>query len=587
MGITSYFVSGLAAGSVIDDAGRENAADSDTASGGIQGGDRLPFPRTAAEFTKRIVPADFSHSPGTPERYGAMGDGVVDDTWAIQSCIDCNVKIRLAAGKRYAVTSVSFAPDISYDVDFNGASLIGIASSPQKCILFLPTSYSKFKNIQTCTVNAATIPNRNYACSIQVSNGAGLCQWNMFDGVLLTSAVRGMVYGALPGEPPASGLISENSFYGWRSIGVENPFYSNATEGFAHFSEPIFYSGHERWTLPPNFVTARALEIVAGAVYAQGGELEIPSSASGYAADLQQATLVGMYMEMANPIRITGDGVQITGGTFYNLSSKVPGFTIANGVTGSMVLNGVRLQRQAGVGVYSNAPMIDASRAGIFEVVLANTMSKEWRWSLMGADIRLVITTPGNGTVARYRNHRMQMTAGDPHVYMINSQPTESILGRNGFDHLGYTTDGWTLTNHYGAGTTMGVTTDAGPPGYNASQITLHATGNAQATFGDPSSRASLQKTAVRVRPGELYWISAMCSNSAGSGGSVIVDFYDSIGAAVQTLRVADSGSIPSGSWTQVEAPVAVPAKAAYACPGVFGNVASISITDLRMSRAS
>jgi hypothetical protein len=78
-----------------------------------------------------------------------------------------------------------------------------------------------------------------------------------------------------------------------------------------------------------------------------------------------------------------------------------------------------------------------------------------------------------------------------------------------------------------------------------------------------------------------------MCSNSAGSGGSVIVDFYDSIGAAVQTLRVADSGSIPSGSWTQVEAPVAVPAKAAYACPGVFGNVASISITDLRMSRAS
>ncbi len=544
-------------------------------------------PQTERELAARVMPTDYTYPAGTPERYGALGDGIANDTAALQSCINGNLQIRFTPGKRYAVTSVSFAPGISYDVDFNGASVVGVATTPQSCIIHLPTSYSKFKNLQTSTMNGSIVPNKNYDCSILMGNGSGLCQWNMFEGIFLTSAVRGMVYGALPGRPAATGLISENSFYGWRTLGVENPFYSNAVEGFSHFSEPIFYSGHENWTLPPNYDTARALEIAAGALFAQGGELEIPSSASGFAAELRQATLVGMYIEVANPIHVTGDNVQIIGGTLYNLSSKVAGVVIAPGVVGSLQLNGVRLQRQPGVGAYSNLPMIDATRAGALEIVLANSVSAEWRWSLLGADIRLVTTTTGNGTVVRYQAHRMQMTAGDPNVYVINSQPTDSILDGTDFDRLGYTTKGWNLSNFYGAGTTMTATTLVGPKGYNANQITLHATGNAQATYGNPANVAALQATALRVRPGELYWISAMCKNSVGSGGCLVVDFYNIDGLHVSRSRVADSGSIPTGAWNFLEAPVAVPAEAAYACPGVYANNSDVQVTDLRMRRAS
>src|SRR5580693_3509868 len=48
------------------------------------------YPRTSAEISARVTPANFAYPPGNPRRYGAVGDGVADDTAALIACVTCN-----------------------------------------------------------------------------------------------------------------------------------------------------------------------------------------------------------------------------------------------------------------------------------------------------------------------------------------------------------------------------------------------------------------------------------------------------------------------------------------------------------------
>lgn len=63
----------------------------------------------------------------TPEAYGAVGDGVVDDTSAVQSAIDNGRYVLFGAGKIYRIDGILRIPKDTY-IDLNGSTVIGYAS---------------------------------------------------------------------------------------------------------------------------------------------------------------------------------------------------------------------------------------------------------------------------------------------------------------------------------------------------------------------------------------------------------------------------------------------------------------------------
>jgi hypothetical protein len=286
-----------------------------------------------------------------------------------------------------------------------------------------------------------------------------------------------------------------------------------------------------------------------------------------------------MNWETAPPVNIIGDGVKLVGGNWLNTQSTTSAIVIASGVTGALNIEGTLLQREAGAGAFGGVAMINATAAAsTFTTILSNTSSKEWPWTLTGGTIRLV-----TGGISRYKNHRMNITSTDPNTYTLNT-PIDSMLPDGTLDRLGYTTGltGWSLFTS-ASGTTMTQSTNAGPPGYNAFQIHLHATGQAIA--------AGFGGAAIQVHPGELFWVSAFAFIDAGSTGTTQfgVEIATVNSGSTSFINVADATAIGAGAWVFVEGPVVIPASGGiqFMAPGMqCTGTADMFLTDVRVRRA-
>lgn len=535
-----------------------------------------------------------SYSYGYFRRFGALGTGWGhDDTVAVQNCLNCSVNCYGWPGDNYGVTQITFPDNGIFNLfDGNGSGFQAIATSQTSgpCVLWKCSSATIIRNYYCAGVGNGSVPtpNPNYVCATQWYNGVKGSQFITVDRVLHLGWNRGFVYGALPGIVPTGGTQSENSIAGLQNIGVANPFFANTVGGFIYLIAPMLTVGSITWTSPFPTTTPRALENPLGntAITVLGGELEYAFQATGFAADLASCVLIGTNIETAAPIQIVGDSVTITAGQLFNTQSNQSAFKIAAGVTGSLVLNGpFVLERGAGTGATALVSMVDSTAAPNFRVVFKQTSSKEWPWSLIGQDIRLVA-----GGKPVYHGHQMQITdgsaGGDSNIYTINTEPFNSLLPDSVFDRLGYTTTGWKLTTDFGGGTTMTVTTNAGPTGYLASQITLHATGQAVATNVDATNLGSIQASALHVRPGEKYWVEVQADTTVGAAGSVIARGYNLAGALVGDTVIADPVAVGSGAWKFISGPLLIPANVAYIGVGVKGVASDIGAIDLRIGRA-
>jgi hypothetical protein len=526
------------------------------------------------ETKAAVVPSDYAYPPGSPERYGAVGDGVADDTLALTQAIASSDSLTFAPGSTYAVTTICFPAGRHFLVDFNSARLRGISKLRADCIVRLETEGSTFLAYE---VDLAF--NRNYTCGTWWYNASASSQYNVVLGMTHRYGTRGLVYGELPGGVSTKFAQSENAIFGFRSRGVQNPFYGNHRNGVLFFSQAMFVSLNEEW--PPgagfDWTAARAFENYAGLVHLDGGEIQLATTISGYAADLANCRLQGVIVETSEPLRIIGDAVRITGGRTLMTRDDRPQFVVEFPLAGVLGLDGVSCYRPPGLGSYSNEALVDARQASLdFEVRIDGGESVEWRWSQVGADVKLV-----NGARARYGNHHLKMTAAAPESYVL-STGTGSLLDAKNVDRMGYTTTGWHLDDPSGTGT-LAATRDAGPPGYPAAQLTLACRSAAAAWTADPRS---VRATAVTVRPGERYWVQARMCLSSGGEPRMLARFFAVTLESLPDVVLADTGSI-SSSWKAIEAPFHVPRDAAYMALGIQLDSGLVRWTDFRLRSCS
>jgi hypothetical protein len=547
---------------------------------------KIIYPETAQEIAAGVTPTNFIYPYGCPRRFGAVGNGFHDDTAAVQAAINSSFMYWGWYGDSYGVTTV-FWPSTLSEAHFNGTDLVGLATTATTCVSQIKCSFVSFYGYTVNQGNATgVIPNPNYTCATWWFNGTGTTptgasQFNNFFGFLTINATRALVYGQLPGNPDTTIVHSENAIYGFYSDGVSNPFFVNSSTGFVHVYGSTFFRDASTWTNPTLPTTARAFEVVSGSLFINGGEIIASNSLVGFATE-GQATVNGAFWEISAPIHVTGDSMRIVNCQIQVNNQGVEMFTIASGSTGAMKIDGCVLQRPSGIGSTDRSTMIDGTLAPAFEVILTDSISREYSFAMQGANVKLI-----SGCIATYANHSYQQFSGQP-IYKINTRPRNSIIPDLTLDHLGYTTTGWILNIIFGGGTTFANTTNVGPTGYLASQLTLTATGQSQAQSGDSTSLTTIKATMQRVFPGEQFWLSAWMNQATGGGSAqLIAQLYTLAGASLAAIAVADNTSIGTNQWVFVEGGFVVPATAAYMAIGVLGITNVLQFTDIRVIRAS
>lgn len=521
---------------------------------------------------------------GCPRRHGAAGDGVTNDTTAVQNAINSGFQYFGWLGDSYGVTTVIWPASGFTGGNFNGTELVGIATSPTICISQVKCNFATIIGYSVNGGSAGGVtPNPNYQCATWWFNGivsgspVGASQFNTFYGMQHISCVRALVYGGLPGSSSSTIVHSENKIYGFQTVGVSNPIYMNSGTGFLHCYGATFFRDASTWTVPNLPATARAFEVTAGALFINGGEIIASNSLVGFASD-GPATISGAFLELSAPMHITASMRMVN--CFAQVNNQgVSMFAIDAAATGVLAIASSVLQRPAGVGLTDRQPLVDGTLNSTFEVDFNDTESFEWGFQMAGANCKLI-----QGCVAKYSNHRFSQTAGAP-VYVLNN-PKVSIIPDMTLDHMGYTTNGWTLTVAFGGGTSLANTSAAGPSGYLPSQLTLVAPGQATALSGDPTSLTTIKATMNRVFPGERFWLSSQVQMASGTSVQLQASFFNTAGSLVASVLAADTTSIGTGSWVSAEGGILVPASAAYMAVGVLGNACTVLFTNVKLQLA-
>jgi hypothetical protein len=161
--------------------------------------------------------------------FGAVGDGVTDDTTAIQTALNNNSYVVFPPGQ-YAVTSITFSTN-GQQVDFNNAYLKGIASTSTVAVARFTALQANYNNLR---INANY--NTNYSAAIQIYSSssvsyAGRCTWRQL-GVY--NAIIGVMIGTLTSSVPINNAVSENTIIGGEFRDVEICFNCYQPNGFMH-----------------------------------------------------------------------------------------------------------------------------------------------------------------------------------------------------------------------------------------------------------------------------------------------------------------------------------------------------------------
>lgn len=522
-------------------------------------------------------------------QFGAVGDGVADDTAAIQAAIDASQTVHFPEGT-YAVTKIDF--DVAGGSYTGDVRLKGIASSATTAVLEI-TAGSVY--VERLSINQNF--NNNYTSAIKwhsLSAGAP-AQYIRINNLRIDNAIIGILFGQLNGTSVVNAPQSENSINNFITRGCQNPLYLNQPNGFLLINNSTISSIRNEWeTNNPgvySYTDSRCIEQYQGSLHISNSEIIKTDTQLGYGIEMFGGGLYidNCFQEIASTMLYVdsslarASNIKYSNSTNYFSNASDHMIVIDGSATGTFQASNSRFLKASGAsaantafiqhnlnqefGIYlSNVELENQLRAKEFKGGTYDTMSKR-------TYISNLINLDGD--------------AARPNVYIpTNRLASANQLQQLGVDVNGNTTDGWYLRNLYGGGTTMTSVADAAAtsekdPKY-ANAIQLVSTGEAYAQTIDPTSLATVKATGLKVTENEFVLVTGY----AKSGATTLkfgVTFYNAAGAYLSDGFILSAVPASTG-WNYFSGYIEVPPNALYAGFAVRGITNTILTTGIKMA---
>lgn len=515
-----------------------------------------------------------SGAPANVLDFGAVGDGVTDDTVAIQSAIDfviaqpaTGVKTLYFPDGDYSVTTISFAmPSGSAGTVtgctflFNG-TISGKSSGNHSSVVEVMAGYSKFVNMRVngnnndgnlCGIHWYTNDiSKNYPGYVQFENcTVTQCFIGMCIGMLPSQA--GVYYGpsAVVAKPLAiDAPVSESFVHGMtfeyclKSVVMEQP------NGKLTFTDCTL--GGNNTTFPSYTSAASPLDLNWGELSMIGGSLENVWVSSGKLANIGRSDAVGsvtfnmngVVMESICPIIIFGNStVRISQNCNWGVNLDSEFFWVHTSATQELIVTDSFLLRGQGSGfpavVVKTVVDLNGSNAVNYNFWsnFTNTRFQNCIVSSGGSSYQPLV----KGTRAKYSNcYYTILNSGGTRTSALKLNPLTNMLsgkvdlaagtitayGANG----NATSGGWSFSVSSGASSwgrnSSGLPTIVGTP----VSYSLKATSGS----GGGGNTVSFNSPKFYVEPGRMYLITGfiLASNTA-TIMYVRAKFFDFSGSA-------------------------------------------------------
>lgn len=279
----------------------------------------------------------------SPEDYGAIGDGITDDTDAVQDAFDSGKNVLFK--NNYAVTSVIFNGHEKM-VDFHGFKLIGISTTDDFVMVIDSAMYNHFKNINIeCTSTSAGY---YYGCLQIKSSLATQSQFNIFENMRFTLAYHGLVWGAKENETSIENAQSETVIYNLITRSVAFPVLGNQLNGYLSLiGSQIDTNLYEQW--PDNRFTENdcvGIKNLVGTIAIYDSTIECTRNENQYGFYGENIYCYDCSIEVAGTVAFITGNFELN--DFYNGfsgSQTKTLFIVNNGANGVVKIGGGKFHR--------------------------------------------------------------------------------------------------------------------------------------------------------------------------------------------------------------------------------------------------